>query len=133
MILPVASLDHYSVAGYSRYVRSSMLEVLSQDYIRPRAPKACVERVVIARHALKNAALPFVTIVGLDIPSLLGGAVVTEQCFRGRHGPLVYRRLDKGDYPVVMGILMLVATAVVIFQYSDRFGLHLFDPRIRLS
>jgi peptide/nickel transport system permease protein len=81
MVLPVATISIMSVAGYSRYVRSQMLEVISQDYIRTAYAKGLPERMVILGHALKNAALPLVTIVGMDLPLLLSGAVVTESIF----------------------------------------------------
>jgi peptide/nickel transport system permease protein len=134
LILPVASLTIIQVAGYSRYVRSAMLEVLSQDYVRTARAKGLLEKVVISRHALKNAALPFITIVGLDIPFLLGGAIVTEQVFSwSGMGRLFVEYADKSDYPVIMGILMLVATAVVIFSLLTDVVYTFFDPRIRLS
>lgn len=134
LILPVVSLSIISVAGYSRFVRSSILEVLSQDYVRTARAKGLLERLVIGRHALKNAALPFVTIVGLDIPALLGGAIVTEQVFSwSGTGRLFVDMAAKGDYPVVMGILMMVATAVVIFGLLTDLVYTVFDPRIRLN
>jgi peptide/nickel transport system permease protein len=134
LVLPVASLTIISVAGYTRYVRSSMLEVLSQDYVRTARAKGLEERAVVARHALKNAALPFVTIIGLDIPFLLGGAIVTESVFSwAGMGRLFWEQAGRGDYPVVMGILMLIAVAVVIFQIMTDIVYTLLDPRIRLS
>ncbi|NJM41226.1 MAG: ABC transporter permease [Anaerolineae bacterium] len=90
--------------------------------------------MVISRHALKNAALPFITIIGLDIPFLLGGAIVTEQVFSwAGMGRLFVEFAGKSDYPVIMGILMLVATAVVVFSILTDVVYTLFDPRIRLS
>jgi peptide/nickel transport system permease protein len=134
MILPIASLTIIQVAGYTRYVRSAMLEVLSQDYVRTARAKGLLEKMVISRHALKNAALPFITIIGLDIPFLLGGAIVTEQVFSwAGMGRLFVEFAGKSDYPVIMGILMLVATAVVIFSILTDVVYTLFDPRIRLS
>jgi peptide/nickel transport system permease protein len=134
MILPVASLTIIQVAGYTRYVRSAMLEVLSQDYVRTARAKGLLERVVIARHALKNAALPFITVIGLDIPFLLGGAIVTEQVFSwAGMGRLFVENANKGDYPVIMGILMLVALAVVVFSILTDVAYTIFDPRIKLS
>jgi peptide/nickel transport system permease protein len=134
LILPVASLTIIQVAGYSRYIRSAMLEVLSQDYVRTARAKGLLEKVVVSRHALKNAALPFITLVGLDIPFLLGGAIVTEQVFSwSGMGRLFVEYADKSDYPVIMGILMLVATAVVVFSLLTDVVYTFFDPRIRLS
>ena len=134
LILPVASLTIIQVAGYSRYVRSAMLEVLSQDYVRTARAKGLMEKVIISRHALKNAALPFITLVGLDIPALLGGAIVTEQVFSwSGMGRLFVEYADKSDYPVIMGILMLVAIGVVIFSLLTDVVYTFFDPRIRLG
>lgn len=134
MILPIASLTIIQVAGYSRYIRSAMLEVLSQDYVRTARAKGLLEKVVIVRHALKNAALPFITVVGLDIPFLLGGAIVTEQVFSwAGMGRLFVEFAGKSDYPVIMGILMLVAAAVVLFSILTDVVYTVFDPRIRLN
>jgi peptide/nickel transport system permease protein len=134
LILPVASLAIIQVAGYTRFIRSSMLEVLSQDYVRTARAKGLTERAVVMRHALKNSALPFVTIVGLDIPFLLGGAIVTETVFSWPGmGRLFWEQAGRGDFPVVMGILMLVAAAVVIFQIVTDVAYTILDPRIRLS
>jgi len=134
LILPVASLAIIQVAAYTRYLRSSMLEILSQDYIRTARAKGLVKRAVIMRHALKNAALSLVTLVGLDIPFLLGGAIVTETVYSWPGmGRLFWQQSGRGDYPTVMAILLLVATAVVIFQILTDIVYTLIDPRIRLS
>jgi peptide/nickel transport system permease protein len=134
MILPVGSLAIVSVAGYSRFVRSSMLEVLGQDYVRTARAKGLIDKLVIGRHALKNASLPFVTLIGLDIPFLMGGAIVTEQVFSwAGTGRLFVDSASKGDYPVVMGILMMVATGVVVFGLLTDLAYTLFDPRIKLG
>ena len=134
LVLPVASLAIIQVAAYTRYLRSSMLEILSQDYIRTARAKGLVKRAVIMRHALKNAALPLVTLIGLDIPFLLGGAIVTETVYSWPGmGRLFWQQSGRGDYPTVMAILLLVATAVVIFQILTDIAYTLIDPRIRLS
>ena len=134
LILPVASLATIQVAAYTRYLRSSMLEVLSQDYIRTARAKGLVERAVVVRHALKNASLPLVTLIGLDIPFLLGGAIVTETVYSWPGmGRLFWQQAGRGDYPTVMAILLIVATAVVLFQILTDIAYTLIDPRIRLS
>ncbi len=134
LILPVVTLAAISVAGYTRYLRSSMLETLGQDYIRTARSKGLQERVVLIRHALKNASLPFVTVVGLDIPFLLGGAIVTEQIFSyNGMGRLFWDRASFGDYPVVMGIVLIVSTAVVLFQILTDVVYTFLDPRIKLA
>ncbi len=132
MILPVMSISIISFAAYSRYIRSTMLEVMSQDYIRTARSKGLPRRVIIYLHALKNASLPIVTVVGLDLPFLLGGAVVTERVFAWPGmGRLFLDHLSRLDTPVVMGVLMLIAVAVVIFQVITDIVYAWLDPRIR--
>ncbi len=132
MILPVFSISFISLAAYSRYVRSTMLEVMSQDYIRTARSKGLARRDVIFIHALKNASLPIVTIVGLDLPLLLGGAVVTERIFAWPGmGRLFLDHVSRSDTPVVMGILMLIAVSVVVFQILTDITYAWLDPRIR--
>jgi peptide/nickel transport system permease protein len=132
MVLPVATISIMSVAGYSRYVRSQMLEVISQDYIRTAYAKGLPERMVILGHALKNAALPLVTIVGMDLPLLLSGAVVTESIFAWPGmGRLFWDAAKDTDIPVLMGILMIISVLVVVFQIITDIAYTFLDPRIR--
>lgn len=132
MILPVFSIAFISFAAYSRYIRSTMLEVRSQDYIRTAKSKGLPKNEITFIHALKNAALPIVTIVGLDLPLLLGGAVVTERIFAWPGmGRLFLDHVERGDTPVVMGILMMIAVAVVLFQILTDVTYAWLDPRIR--
>jgi peptide/nickel transport system permease protein len=134
MVLPVATLTIISVAGYSRYVRASMLEVINADYIRTATAKGLNRRSVIYGHALKNASLPLVTIIGLDLPLLLAGAVVTETIFAWPGmGRLFIDHANRADVAVLMGILMLVAVAVVFFQIITDIIYAFLDPRIRLA
>jgi peptide/nickel transport system permease protein len=134
MVLPVASLSLISVAGYSRYVRSTMLEVINADFIRTAYAKGLTKKRVLWGHALKNASLPLVTLVGLDLPFLLGGAVVTEQIFAWPGmGQLFINSLDRADFPVLMGLLMLIAVLVVVFQLLTDIVYTWLDPRVRLS
>ena len=134
MILPVATLSIISIAGYSRFVRSSVLEVLSQDYVRTARAKGVRSIAVVLRHALPNAALPFITLIGLDIPFLLAGAVVTERIFAWPGmGRLFIDHTSRADFPVLMGILMLISIAVVIFQIITDVVYSFVDPRIRLD
>jgi peptide/nickel transport system permease protein len=134
MIMPVATLAIISVAGYSRYVRSSMLEVLNQDYIRTAKAKGLRYWDIVVRHALKNASLPFVTLIGLDLPFLLAGAVVTERIFAWPGmGRLFLDHTERADFPVLMGILMFISVAVVIFQLLTDLVYSFLDPRIRLN
>jgi peptide/nickel transport system permease protein len=134
MILPLASLSIISIAGYSRYVRSSMLEVMSLDYIRTARAKGVREPLVILRHAFRNATLPFVTLIGLDLPFLLAGAIVTERIFAWPGmGRLFVDHTARSDFPVLMGILMLTAVAVVVFQILTDITYSFLDPRIRIE
>jgi peptide/nickel transport system permease protein len=134
MVLPIATLTIISVAGYSRYVRASMLEVINQDYVRTATAKGLPRRMVVYGHALKNAALPLVTIVGLDLPLLLAGAVVTESIFAWPGmGRLFIDHTDRADVAVIMGILVMISVAVVFFQIVTDIVYAYLDPRIRLA
>jgi peptide/nickel transport system permease protein len=134
MVLPIFSMAIISISGYSRYVRSQMLEVMSQDYIRTAYAKGLSEKMVLMGHALKNAAIPIVTLIGIDIPFLLGGAVVTETIFGWPGmGRLFIDHLDRYDTPVVMGILMMISVAVVLSQLLTDIAYGWLDPRIRYS
>ncbi len=131
LILPVFSISFISLAAYSRYIRGTMLEVLNQDYIRTAKSKGIPRRDIIFVHALKNASLPIVTIIGLDLPLLLAGAVVTERIFAWPGmGRLFLDHLTRSDTPVVMGILLLISVAVVVFQILTDITYAWLDPRI---
>jgi peptide/nickel transport system permease protein len=132
MVLPVATLSFGFIAGYSRYIRSTMLEAMNQDYVRTAKAKGLPRPQIIYIHALKNAALPIVTVIALDLPFLLGGAVVTERIFAWPGtGRLFLDHVSRADTPVVMGLLMLIATAVVLFQIIADVLYAWLDPRIR--
>jgi ABC-type dipeptide/oligopeptide/nickel transport system permease component len=108
-----------------------MLEVMSQDYIRTARAKGLKGRYVISVHALKNASMPIVTLIGLDIPLLLGGALVTERIFAWPGmGRLFLDHVLRFDTPVVMGILMLLSVSVIVFQILTDLTYALLDPRI---
>ncbi len=132
MVLPIVALSLISTAGYSRYIRANMLEVISQDYIRTARAKGLSYRDVVFVHALKNAALPLVTIVGMDLPFLLAGALVTEFIFAWPGmGRLFYDHTVRSDFPVMMGIVMIIAVLVVVFQLLTDLVYTFLDPRIR--
>lgn len=132
MILPVATLSFGFVAGYSRYIRSTMLEAMGQDYVRTAKAKGLPRPQVVYIHALKNAALPIVTLIALDLPFLLGGAIVTERIFGWPGmGRLFLDHVSRSDTAVVMGILMMIAVAVIIFQIIADVMYAWLDPRIR--
>jgi len=134
MVLPVFSVSVISFAAYSRYIRGAMLEVMNQDYVRTARSKGLPRRDIVLIHALKNASLPIVTIVGLDLPLLLGGAVVTEGIFTWPGmGSAFLSFVSKGDVAVVMGILMMISVAVVVFQLITDMAYAWLDPRIRFE
>jgi peptide/nickel transport system permease protein len=134
MILPIMSLSLISIAGYSRYVRTSMLEVINSDYIRTARSKGLAERRVVSLHALKNASLPLVTLIGLDVPLILAGAVVTETIFGWNGmGALFIESLNFNDSPVIVFFVLMVALAVVAFQLLTDVAYAWLDPRVRFS
>jgi peptide/nickel transport system permease protein len=134
MIMPVFCLVAIQTAGYSRYLRSSILEVLGMDYVRTAHAKGLSRRSVLYRHALRNAILPFVTIIGLDLAFLLGGALVTESVFAWPGmGRLFWEYAQRGDYPVVLGVLLITSAAVVFFTIVVDLIYTVIDPRIRFS
>lgn len=134
LVLPAATASVVSIAGYSRYMRAQMLEVINQDYIRTAHAKGLPRRMVIRNHALKNAALPLVTIVGMDVPLLLSGAVVTESIFAWPGmGRLFWDAARDTDIPVLMGILIIISALVILFQLITDITYTFLDPRIRYS
>jgi peptide/nickel transport system permease protein len=133
LVLPVTALVIITTANYSRFIRSSILEVLGLDYIRTARAKGLAERAVLYKHALRNAALPVVTIIGLDIPALFAGALVTESIFAWPGmGRLFWEYAQRGDFPVVNGVLLVLSTMVVLFTIITDIVYTFVDPRIRL-
>lgn len=132
LAMPTVVLALLSIAGWSRYMRSSMLEAIHQDYIRTARAKGLSEGAVIGRHALKNAMIPVVTIMGLDLPTWFGGAAITETIFRWPGmGRLYVNAVFGRDYPVLMGSLMLTAVLVVFGNLLADILYAVFDPRIK--
>jgi peptide/nickel transport system permease protein len=120
------------LAGISRYMRSSMLEVVRQDYITTARAKGLPERTVIYRHAFRNALLPVVTILGLSLPSLIGGSVIFETMFAiPGMGRLFYDAVMSRDYPVVMGVLIIGAVLTLLGNLLADISYALADPRLR--
>lgn len=134
LVLPVMVLTLVSLSGWSRFIRSSMLEVLKQDYVRTARAKGLKESLVVIRHALRNSLIPFVTLVTGIIPSLFGGAVVTESIFSWPGlGRLFVDALGRSDYPVSMAAL-LISTILILFSFLLTDVLYtVVDPRIRVS
>ena len=134
LILPLTVLTMVSIAGWSRFVRASMLEVMRQDYVRTARAKGLSERVVIMRHAFRNALIPFITIVVFTLPGLFGGAIITESIFAWPGMGLLYiKALGDFDYPVAMSIFFILAVLTVIATLLRDVLYTLVDPRIRLS
>jgi len=132
LLLPVAVASFGSLAGVSRYMRSAMLGVIEQEYITTARAKGLSERVVIWKHALRNALLPLITLVGFSLPGLIGGSVIFETIFAiPGMGQLFYQGVMSRDYPVVMGILVIGAGLTLIGNLIADLGYALADPRIR--
>jgi peptide/nickel transport system permease protein len=132
LLLPVTVSALTGLAGISRYMRSSMLEVVRQDYITTARAKGLPERTVIYRHAFRNALLPVVTILGLSLPSLIGGSVIFETMFAiPGMGRLFYDAVMSRDYPVVMGVLIIGAVLTLLGNLLADVSYVLADPRLR--
>lgn len=132
LILPLGVATFGSLAGLSRYTRSTMLEVLNQDYITTARAKGLAERVVIYRHALRNALLPIITILGFSLPGLIGGSVIFETIFAiPGMGQLFYQGVMSRDYPLVMGILVIGAFLTLVGNLLADLAYAAADPRIR--
>lgn len=134
LALPLFVASITGLAGISRFMRSGMLQVLKENYIRTARAKGLPEKKVLYEHALKNALLPIVTILGLSIPGLLGGSVIFESIFSiPGMGRLFFNSVFARDYPVIMGILVLGALLTLIGNFLADLTYALVDPRIRLK
>jgi len=134
LVLPVSVVVFTGLAGLSRYMRQSMLEVIRQDYVQTARAKGLPEPVVIGKHALRNALLPVVTILGLSLPSLIGGSVIIESIFAiPGMGQLMVQSVFSRDYPVIMGNLVIVATLTLLANLLADIAYGLVDPRIRFA
>ncbi|MDO9100194.1 MAG: ABC transporter permease [Caldisericota bacterium] len=134
LVMPVAVLAFNSIGGWTRYMRTSMLEVIRQDYIRTARAKGVPERFVINRHALRNALIPIVTLVALSAPIVVGGAAITETIFTiPGMGSLIIQAQIKADYPTAMIALMLSSILVIVFNLVADIVYAWIDPRIKYS
>ena len=132
LVLPMTALGLGWVSWYSRYLRSSMLDVVHEDYIRTARAKGLSEFKVIFKHALKNAAIPLVTIVALDLPVLFGGSLFVEIIFSWPGmGRLFYRAVQRRDYPILMGTILIIAAMMVLANLIADIVYAYLDPRIR--
>ncbi len=134
LVLPIIVAVFGGVAGFSRYMRQSMLEVVRQDYIQSARAKGLSEQTVIGKHALRNALLPVVTILGLSLPGLIGGSVIVESIFAiPGMGQLMVQAVFMRDYPVIMGNLVIVSALTLLGNLVADISYGLIDPRIRVS
>jgi len=134
LILPVCLSAFGSLAGISRYMRTSMIGIMQEDYIRTARAKGLKESVVIYRHALKNAMLPVITILGLAVPGLIGGSVIFESIFAiPGMGRLFYESVMARDYPTILGVLTIGAILTLMGNLLADIGYSYADPRIRVT
>jgi peptide/nickel transport system permease protein len=134
MTLPILAMTLLILAGYSRYMRSSALETLAQDYIKVARAKGLPERLVLYRHLVRNAFLPMLTLIGLSIPSLLAGNLIAESVFNyDGLGLLFFNSLSNEDYPVLLAYTLIGAVLTVFGNLLADVALSIADPRIRLA
>lgn len=132
LILPSIALGTVYAALIARITRAAMLDVLSQDYIRTAQAKGLMQRTVLARHALKNAGVPIVTVIGIGIALLISGAIVTETVFAiPGIGRLTVDAILRRDYPIIQGVILLFSGIYVLINLAVDLSYRLFDPRIR--
>lgn len=132
LVLPVVTLTLVSVAGFSRYMRSSAIGTLAQDYVRVARAKGMPERLVLGRHVLRNSLLPVITVLGLSAPNIVAGAVIAESVFNyPGMGLLFYQAATSKDYPIMLGSTLVVGVATVVGSLLADIAYSLLDPRIR--
>lgn len=134
MALPIATLTAPSVALFSRYMRSSSLDVLAQDFIKVTRAEGLPERLVLSRHLIRNASAPITTLVGLSIPTLLAGDLLTEYLFNYPGlGLLFFNGLQQADYPLLLALTLLSAILVIVGNFMADIALTIADPRIKFA
>ncbi len=132
LIMPACVLGSTLVGSLIQYIRSSMLEVMREDDVRTARAKGLKELIVIVKHVLRNSLIPVVTYLGMEIPLLMGGAVITEQIFSWPGlGNLMLKSINARDYPTIMGITIITAVAVLVFNLLTDLLYGVIDPRIR--
>ncbi|ARE41599.1 Peptide/nickel/opine uptake family ABC transporter, permease protein [Rhodovulum sp. P5] len=132
MIMPVAVLALYNAAQISRFMRASMLDNLNQDYVRTARAKGLTEQVVVLVHVLRNSMIPVVTVIALGVPTVFGGAIITEQVFKVNGiGQLLIIAIQGGDVPTVQTLTFIFAVLIVLFNLIADILYGLLDPRIR--
>jgi peptide/nickel transport system permease protein len=134
LVLPVAALSLTTIALFSRYMRSSMLDNLVQDYVRTARAKGLSNTAILYRHVLRNALIPIVTLLGLSLPGIFSGALITEAVFNyPGMGLLFWDSAQTRDYPVLLGVTVIVAVATVVGNLLADIGYAVVDPRVRIS
>lgn len=132
LLLPATIISMNYIASTMRYTRSAMLEVLEQDYIRTARAKGLMESVIVGRHALKNALMPVITIIGSYVPNLLGGAVFIESIYSWPGmGRLFVDGVEARDYPLIMGLILVLAIVILLVNLLTDIAYALVDPRVR--
>jgi len=130
-VLPTVTLASIQIASFMRYTRAAMLEVLSEEYVRTARAKGLAPRTVLGKHALRNALIPVVTVIGLALPGLVGGAVIVETVFAWPGlGRLAVDAVFQRDYPIIMGIEMIVGVAIILANLATDLAYGLLDPRV---
>ncbi|ALE06413.1 diguanylate cyclase [Arthrobacter sp. ERGS1:01] len=133
MVLPVVTLALLSIAGFSRYMRSSVLDNIDQDYVRTAKAKGATSTRVLYHHVLRNAMIPIITLLGLSLPALFAGALVTESIFNfPGMGLLFWQAAQASDYPVELGVVIITAFATVAGNLLADVSLAVIDPRVKL-
>ncbi|MEN3359911.1 MAG: peptide/nickel transport system permease protein [Mycobacteriales bacterium] len=134
MVLPIVTLALLSIAGFSRYMRSSVLDNISADYVRTARSKGCSPVRVLRAHVLRNALIPIATLVGLSLPVLFAGALVTESIFNfPGMGLLFWQSAQTSDFPVELGVVLVTAVATVVGNLLADLSYVLLDPRVRFG
>jgi peptide/nickel transport system permease protein len=134
MVLPVLTVTLVTIAAFSRYVRSSVLDELAQDYVRMARSKGTTRRAILFRHVLRNALSPVVTLLGLSLPFILSGTLITEEVFNYPGiGLLAYNAATQQDYPVLLGVVLVVGIATVVGSLLADIAYALLDPRVQLA
>jgi peptide/nickel transport system permease protein len=132
LVLPVLTLALVTLASFSRYMRSSAIEVLAQDYVRVARAKGLSRRLVLSRHVLRNSALPVVTLVGLSFPNIIAGAVISEEIFNyPGMGLLMYQASTSHDIPILLGCTLVIGVATVVGSLAADIAYAILDPRVR--
>jgi peptide/nickel transport system permease protein len=134
LVLPVVSLALITIASFSRYIRSSGIENLAQDFIRTARAKGLPQRLVVTRHLLRNSLMPIVTLLGLSLPAIVGGALITEQVFNyPGMGLAFFKAAEDQDYAILIGFTIFIGVATVIGNLLADIAYGLLDPRIRVG